>query len=266
MDYTAQNDKDREFFKKDFSQMNELMKRIREAFVNSKSIKTDNLNLEGIIDFVPNFTHIYVSLFQAGLKPLKWGSCRATLDETLNRIVRKIKEIPAYKNFDVKNSNDCRIMIEYVIEEIPTKLSDIKYATFVPARFEPGVTGIKIVLNGENFYYMPTDAWVNSQMDMKTALNTLLRKTYIRTMTNRISERINILKETPHECFIIKSRTFITYKDGILPLYRGNLLYKYSPEAIRNIAMAGADWTLKYQKEDGKYHLHAQNNKEKITC
>ena len=253
MDYTAQNDKDREFFKKDFSQMNELMKRIREAFVNSKSIKTDNLNLEGIIDFVPNFTHIYVSLFQAGLKPLKWGSCRATLDETLNRIVRKIKEIPAYKNFDVKNSNDCRIMIEYVIEEIPTKLSDIKYATFVPARFEPGVTGIKIVLNGENFYYMPTDAWVNSQMDMKTALNTLLRKTYIRTMTNRISERINILKETPHECFIIKSRTFITYKDGILPLYRGNLLYKYSPEAIRNIAMAGADWTLKYQKEDGTF-------------
>ena len=144
-------------------------------------------------------------------------------------------------------------MIEYVTEEVPVKLKDIKCGAFVPYRFEPGVTGIKLKLDGQNYFYMPTEAWTNSQMDLKQALNTVLRKTYIKNLTNKISERIQILSETPHECYIIKSRAFISYIDEVLPLYRGNLLYDYSPDAIRDIALKGADWTLKYQQEDGKF-------------
>lgn len=253
MDYSVQNNIDRAFFQKDFSQMNILMKRIRESFTSSVSVVTADLNLRGILDFNPKLTQIYITLFQEGLEPLRWGSCQNNLDATLNRIVNKIKAKKNYNNFNPKDPDKCRIMLEYVIEEIPTRLENIKYATFVPTRFEPGVTGIKLRLKDENFFYMPTDAWVNSQMTLRNALNTLIRKTYIKDLTNKISERFDILSKSNYECYIIKSRTFVTYKNNVLPLYRGNILYKYSSDMVRHIAMSGADWILKYQTEDGKF-------------
>ncbi|MBQ8460200.1 protein containing Six-hairpin glycosidase-like domain protein [bacterium] len=253
MDYSVENNKERDYFKKDFSSINILLKKIRTALVEGEKVSTSNLDLSGIIDYEKNLTFVYITLFQEGLKPIRWGSNRSNLDETINRDIEKIRLYKTYSDFQVSNPDKCRIMIEYVTEQIPAEIDKIKYATFVPARFEPGVTGIKIVLQNTSYLYMPTDAWVNSQMDYKTALNSLLRKTYIKNLTNKISERFAILKKTPHQCYIIKSRTFITYKDDILPLYRGNLLYEYSPEAIRDIAMDGADWTLKYQQENGKY-------------
>lgn len=253
MDFSVENNIEREYFKKDFTVINYLMERIRDAFKNGTKVETDNLVLDDIIDFQKGLTFCYITLFQAGQTPIRWGSCRNTLDETINRNIEKIKAYKTYSQFDVADHSKCRIMLEYVTEQLPTKLSEIKYATITPRRFEPGVTGIKIILDGNSYLYMPTDAWVNSQMDFKTVLNSLIRKTYIKNMTNKISERIEILRKTPHECYIIKSRTFITYNKEIVPLYRGNILYKYSPEAIRDIAMAGADWTLKYQKEDGRY-------------
>ena len=90
-------------------------------------------------------------------------------------------------------------------------------------------------------------------MDLKSALNTILRKTYIKNITNKISERIDILRKTPHECFIIKSKTFITYNDEVLPLYRGNILREYSTDEIKKQALSGADWIVKNQKENGQY-------------
>ena len=253
MDFAIENNKEREFFKKDFTAVNTLLQRVRKALVDNAKVSTSDLDLKDIINFEQKSTFLYITLFQAGLKPIRWGSCRNSLDETINRNIDKIKSYKTFPEFDIENVENCRIMIEYITEQVPTKVEDIKYATIVPNRFEPGVTGIRIVLDGNSYIYMPTDAWVNSQMDLKGALNTILRKTYIKDMSNSISQRIEILKKTPHQCFIIKSRTFITYKDDIVPLYRGNPLYEYSPQAIRDIAMAGADWTLKYQKDNGQY-------------
>ena len=253
MDFTIQNNKDREFFKQDFSEVNKLMERIRHALIDGKTLTTEGIELNNILPYDNKMTFVYITLFQAGHKPIRWGSCRATLEETLNRDIAKIRAYKSYSKFEVADSSKCRIMLEYVIDQIPTKVEDIKYSTIIPTRFEPGVTGIRVVLAGNSYIYMPTDAWVNSQMSLKDALNTILRKTYIKEMTNSISQRIEIFKKSDYKCYIIKSRTFITYNDDVIPLYRGNQLYEYSPEAIRDIAMAGADWTLKYQKDNGQY-------------
>lgn len=253
MDFSVENEKERNFYRKDFAPVKELMNRIRSSLVSGSEVKIKDLDLSGIIDFNPEITFIYITLFQEGLPFIRWGSLRNNIEKTINRDIEKIRAYKTFSQFNVADSSKCRIMIEYVTQQTQVNVSDIKSSVIVPSRFEPGVTGIKIVLDGQSYLYMPTDAWVNSQMDLKGALNIILRKTHIKNMTNKISERIKILRQTPHQCFIVKSHTFITYKDDVVPLYRGNLLYEYSPEAIRDIAMAGADWTLKYQKEDGRF-------------
>ena len=253
MDYSQQNSVDREFFSKDFSVINVLLQRIRNSFISGETVSLSDLDFDGIIDYDSNLTFVYITLFQAGQKPLRWGSCRQTLEETINLDIAQIKNSKLYQNFEISNSEKCRIMLEYITEQIPTTIEKIKYATFVPERFEPGVTGLKLVFAGKTYLYTPSEAWSNSQIDLKSALNTVLRKTPIKNLTNKISERISILKDSEYKCFVIKSRTFITYKDNVLPLYRGNILWEYSPEAIKNQALTGADWIVKYQKDNGQY-------------
>lgn len=253
MDYSQQNSVDREFFSKDFSVINVLLQRIRNSFISGETVSLSDLDFDGIIDYDSNLTFVYITLFQAGQKPLRWGSCRQTLEETINRDIAQIKNSKLYQNFEISNSEKCRIMLEYITEQIPTTIEKIKCATFVPERFEPGVTGLKLIFAGKTYLYTPSEAWSNSQIDLKSALNTVLRKTPIKNLTNKISERISILKDSEYKCFVIKSRTFITYKDNVLPLYRGNILWEYSLEAIKNQALTGADWIVKYQKDNGQY-------------
>lgn len=253
MDFSVQNNKEREFFKKDFSSVKELLNRVRVALLTGGKVSIKDLEFDGIIDFIKGQTFIYISLFQEFNLPIRWGSCRANLEDTINRDIEKLRGYKTFSNFDIKNSEKCRIMLEYVTEQAPVDIGKIVKDKFTDSRFEPGITGIKVVLQNNAYLYMPTDAWVFSQMTLSLAFNTILRKTYIKDMTNRISERIAILRKTPHECYLLKSHTFVTYHDEVLPLYRGNVLYEYSPEEIKNQALAGADWTLKYQKENGQF-------------
>ena len=249
MDFSEQNNIDRQYYQKDFTSMKVLLDNIRQSFITGKEIK----NIDCEINYDSSFSYIYITLFQEGLQPIRWGSNRKTLTAAINRDIEQIRQRNTYPQFEISNPEKCRIMIEYITEQIPAKLNEIKYGTFVPERFEPGVTGLKLVLDNTNYIYTPTDAWVNSQMDLKSALNTILRKTYIKNITNKISERIDILRKTPHECFIIKSKTFITYNDEVLPLCRGNILREYSTDEIKKQALSGADWIVKNQKENGQY-------------
>ncbi len=253
MDFIQQNNKEREFLNKDYPQMKELVKRIRTALSDGEKIVTNDLDFSEIIDYENNPNYIYITLFQEGLTPIRWGACRKKLEDVFNRDAEKIKSYKTFPEFDVANPEKCRIMVEYITDETPVETRSIQSATFSERRFEPGVTGIKLILGDDTYFYTPTDAWVLSQMSARQAINTILRKTYIKNLTNSISERIDILKKTPHECFIIKSRAFVSFKDEILPIYRGNVLYEYSPENIKNIALAGADWILKYQKDNGQF-------------
>jgi hypothetical protein len=246
MDFTTANEKDRKFYTQDFSELLDIFSEIKKALISGEKLSIKDLS------FVQKDkkVFVYITLFQAGLYPIRWGSERDSLSASLNRIVDKLRQHSAFSKFDIEK---CRILFEYIISEEPVNLSNLTMSEFSSTRFEPGVTGLKLVLDNQTYYYMPTDAWVNSQMSLKQALNFLLRKTYIKSLTNKISERIAILKQTKHECFLIKSRAFVSYKDGVLPLYRGNILWNYKTEEIKNQALSGADWIEKYQQEDGRY-------------
>lgn len=253
MNFETQNNKEREYYKQDFSEINELLKRIRWALNSTISLSIRDLNLDKIIKFNPNITFAYITLFQEGLKPIRWGSCRKTLEETINRDIEQLKKHKLFNEFDILNHDKCRIMLEYITDQKPAKLNQLTHIEFNNTRFEPGITGLKFIIDKTPYIYMPTDAWVNSQMDLKSVLNTIIRKTHIKNLTNKISERISILKDTPHECFIINSKTFITYQEEVLPLYRGNILYEYTTEEIKEQALKGANWIIKNIKDDGRY-------------
>lgn len=262
MDFKDVNDIEREFYKKDFSQIKELLNRIRNSLTSDGLVTTEDLNLNGILNYDNTLTFVYITLFQEGIKPIRWGACRRTLTETVNRDIEKIKQNKNFSELDITNISKCRIMIEYITSETPVKIEDITFSDFSEKRFEPGITGVKIILDNNPYIYMPTDAWTESQMDLKSALNTILRKSPVKNITNKISERINILKHSEYKAFLIKSRAFVTYKDEILPLYRGNVLNNYSPDEIKKQALDGADWIVKYQKDDGRFLYYYDAKKD----
>lgn len=253
MDFSQINEKERNFYKKDFSQIKILLERVRHCLYSGEKINTDDLTLNDILDFNPNLTFTYITIYEPFKKPLRWGSCRANLCDTLNRNIEKIRQNKAFEQYSILDNKKCRIMIEYIIDETQTKIEDIKTSEFTQNRFEPGITGLKLEFENNLYVYMPTEAWIQSQMSLNAALNAIIRKTRIKELTNKISGRIDYLKRSQYKCSIIKSRAFITYENEVLPLYRGTTLNEYSSENIKDIALAGADWIVKYQKDDGRF-------------
>ena len=262
MDFSIANNKEREYLKKDFSQMNELIKRIRQGLISGEKVVTEDLNLAEILDYDKFLTFTYITLFQAGIPYLRWGSTRENLTATINRNIEQIRKNPKFKEFSVQDSDKCRVMIEYITEEFPTRIEDIKTAAFTPNRFEPGITGIKLFFENNLYVYMPTESYIQSQLSINQALNSILRKTSLKNKTSKIQERIEILKQSDYKCFLIKSRAFISYKDEVIPLYRGTVFNgEYSKDKIKEIALNGIEWIYRYQKDNGKF-LYYYDSKE----
>ncbi len=251
MNFAQENEKERSYYRQDFSVVAELLHRIRKSLFENIPVASVDLNFDGIFEFNPNLNFMYLTLFQSGLEPLRWGSLKPTLDATLNRITDKIRNSKEFKNFNLK---DCRIMLEFITEETPVKIEDITVDKFLPTRFEPGITGFKLIFEGNSYYYMPTESWTKSQNSLKQSLNTIIRKTSLKKVTNKISERINLLRKSDYKCFLIKSRAFVTYmEDGVLPLYRGNVLYEYSDELVGEMALNSVNWLVDTMREDGRF-------------
>lgn len=253
MDYKAENDIEREYFKKDFTPVKELMKRIRTALTNKNSVNAQDLDLASVINYNNTFSYVYITLFQAGKEPIRWGSTRKTFIETVNRDISMLVEHRRFNDFDIADSNKCRIMLEYITEQKPVKTSQLQISKIGENRFEPGITGLKLGFENNNYIYLPTDAWTKSHNGLKQALNQLIRQTTIKRLTNSMTERISILKSLPHTMDLLKSKAFITYKDDTLPLYRGTTLNEYSPEGIKEIALNGINWVQDNIKPDGRF-------------
>ncbi len=252
MDFSEQNDKERAFFKKDFSVVGDLISRIRQSLSDGSSVYLRGLALDGIIDFKQKQTFVFITLFQSGLKPLRYGSCRSTLISTINRDIVKIRQSRQFKKFDIDDINKCRIMLEYVTEQVPVDIEKLNTKTFSPSRFEPGITGLRITFRKINltYTYMPTDAWILSQMSLNQMFKTFVEKF---SRPQQIKQNNIQLTEEDISAYIIKSRTFISFEDSVIPLYRGNVLWEYSPEAIKEQALAGANWLIKYMTDEGKF-------------
>ena len=160
MDFKKQNDIDREYFKQNFKPMTELLFRIRQALRTGKTLDINGINLKGIYDFNPDISFTYITMFQEGLTPIRYGSRRKTLVNTLNRDIEKLRENKNFHKFEVGNFSKCRIMIEFIIERRQTDLDKLHTKIFNHNRFEPGITGLELQDSTASYYYMPKDAVV----------------------------------------------------------------------------------------------------------
>lgn len=255
LDFKSQNDKEREFFNKDFSVVNELLKRIRNALAFGKAINIGDLNLSGIINFNPQETLVYISLFQNGQKFIRYGSKRKDFETTINRDIEMLRKNKNFSNFSVNDENSCRIMLEYIIDRKKINKSELNSEHFDNGRFEIGINGLELRKDGISYYYMPTDAITLSHMGLRSVLQTLVRKTPIAKLTNSISERLNILSASnDYEYYLFRSRAFITYKNNCIPLYRGNIRYTdFSYDILFNQVIKSVDWILDNMYEDGRF-------------
>lgn len=257
MDYKDLNEKESRYYSQDITCISELLRRIRFAFINNVSAKTSKLNFEDVWDFNPKISFTYITLFQAGKKQLRYGSRRNTIEETINRCISKIRENKRFSEFDIADSDKCRILIEFVTDK---KLTDVKHLNterFDEDRFEPGINGIELknVFTDIPLFYMPTDAIVNSQMTLNQALVTLIKKTPIGKMTNSNPERIRLLADSDdYELYLIKTRAFVTFRNSTISLYRGNILYnEFSYDTLLMQFIKTSDWLVENMYEDGRF-------------
>lgn len=257
MDYSKIIRQEQDYYSQDFSCINELMARLREALVSGEAIKTSDMDLSSAFDFNPEISFVYVSLFQSGERVLRYGSRRNTLDETLNRVLEQLRKNVRFKKFDVSDSNECRLGLEVVISKRAVDAKKLHTKTFDENRFETGVDGLEAInrQSGETVFYLPTDAVILSQMTLYNALATLAKKTAIGKMTNKISKRVEILKNSKdYEIFLIRTRAFVTFKDKTVPLYRGNILYpEFSYDILLEQFVKASDRLLADMYEDGRF-------------
>lgn len=255
LDFKEQNDKERAYYNQDFSVVNELLKRVRISLVSGNPIDVSDLNFDGIVEFDSSETLVYLTLFQAGQKFIRWGCKRNAFADTLNRDIEMLRKNKKFKDFNVEDENLCRIMFEFVIDRKKVDKRNLRSKKFIDERFEIGINGLELRKDGVSYYYMPTDAITHSHMGLRSVLQTLVKKTPIAKLTNKISERIQILSaSTEYEYYLFRSRAFVTFKDKCLPLYRGNIRFtEFSYDVLFNQVIKSIDWLIDNMLEDGRF-------------
>lgn len=255
LDFKEQNDKERAFFNQDFSAVNKVLQRVRKSLITGENLSITDLDLSDIINFDRAETLVYITLFQSGQKFIRYGSKRQDFQSTLNRDVEMLRKNKKFSDFDVSNEVKCRIMLEYVIDRHPVSPAKLNSVHFDNSRFEIGINGLELRKDGISYYYMPTDAITLSHMGLRSVLETLVRKTPIAKLSNSRSKRLEILSQSKdYEYYLFRSRAFITYKNGCIPLYRGNVRYtEFSYDVLYNQVIKSADWLLANMYDDGRF-------------
>jgi hypothetical protein len=251
-----------EWFSRDFGPEQQLLQQIRQSLANGAQIDSiPQLN----IDFDSSYSWVSITLFQEGTKPLRWISKRATLLETLDRIISKLSEKPRLGNFDVSDPYRCRIMLEIVTGEQPLDIEKLSPYRIDPNRYEPGITGFKLEYEARSYLYMPTHAVVYSHLLPKHALNFLSKKIGVAKTTQKISERIRLMRELPIQWSTITSEAFITHGEDIIPLYRGYPLpAEFSRQRIFEMAKRSVDWIYDNMTEDGRFLYYYDGVKDSV--
>ncbi len=239
------------WFSRDFSAEKRLLDLIRKSLADDVEVKSvPRLS----VDLEPAYAWVAVSLFQEGADSIRWISKRQTPVETINRILEKLREHKDFSRFEVRDANRCRIMLEIITDQRPLDIERLTGSQFSDSRFEPGITGFCLRYKGRRYYYMPTDAVVESHLSAQHALKLLSKKIGVADQTDRISERIEMLKELPIEWGIIESVGFISYGDEVLPLYRGYPMpVRFSTDRISEMTRRSVDWVYDNMTEAGQF-------------
>lgn len=236
----------------DLSTEKNLIKKIRQALTDTTSTRIILTNKN--FNFDSEVSHVYITLFQAGLKAIRWGSKRETLELTLDRCIEKLKDSTSFMNFDIADSTKCRILIELITSEEPCNIESLSQSSLGNNRFEVGIDGLKLIFKNKEYYYMPTDATVKSHLSLKDIINFFAKKIGLLDYTDSISKRIEIIKLLELEWHKINSFAFVSYKDEVLALYRGlPILKDVNSNTLLEASKNSILWALKYQKDNGQF-------------
>lgn len=231
--------------------LDELLDAIRDGLLTGNTIQATE-TIRHLYD--PEISQIYITLFQEYRKPLRWGSRKRSLEDTLQRIVLKLRDNSRLAEFAVHDCKQCRIMFEMVIKESPCTIRNLTTLRVSINRFEAGVNGLKYKYQGVTRFFMPTDAITQSIMSVNQLLNYLSKKTGIAKQTNKISERVHLMRREPIEYTFVESMAYISYQDKTIPLYRG---YPVPETFNRNIMyesmIKSIDWLVDNMNEDGSF-------------
>lgn len=255
MNFVYQNNNTRAFYSQDFSCFSQLFKMIRDSLLYGNDIDLSDIDLSSFIDFNPRLTRVFVSLFQPEISHMRVNSLNDTLQDTLNKCLSKLRAAKRFSQFDVNDENKCTIMLEWYISKREVDPKKLIQSKFNSMRFEIGINGIELNNRSNKFFYTPTDAVVFSNMGLTNALNLLLRKTPIRALSNRFSERIKIFyNDTDYKTFLTTTRAVVSHKNTCLPLYRCNKIYnEFSFDELIKQFQTSVDWLVKNMQDDGRF-------------
>ncbi|MEA1922681.1 MAG: protein containing Six-hairpin glycosidase-like domain protein [Pseudomonadota bacterium] len=229
----------------------ELLLIIRKALCGHK---IPSLPQDLSFTFQPDISQVYITLLQSGRKPLRWGARRTDLAKTLARVTTKIRSLPRFAEFHISDTSKCRLLFEIITSEKEGDITVLDNETLSANRYEPGITGLKYTFSRITRYFMPTDAVMHSIMSVKQLLNYIAKKCGIGAKTNKINERIKLLLQEPMKCKLIVSKSWISFKDTVLPLYRGTPeLIPLSKELLYVSFKGGIDWLYENMNEDGSF-------------
>ncbi len=266
MDFTEQNNLTRNYFKQDFSPISELLLKVRNSLITGNVLRLDNVCLDGLIDFKSEKQFFYISIFQEFTDKIRFGSKRATLEETLNRIISKLREHPRFNEFEISNPDKTRILFEFITEKTRAEVKKIHISgKFDSNRFEPGISGLELVCNKSSYIFLPTDSPVLNYMTLNPVLANLADKTgLVKGKKLKEREKAEFIKNLEGaEFYLLKSIAFVTYKTNVLPLYRGNVIYEdFDWQTVLSIIKTSNDRLIADMPGDGKFMYYYNPTKD----
>ena len=233
--------------------MNNLIKNIRNSLAFGDTFQLPK-NFK--IDFNPLISQVYITLYQDGIKSIRWGSKRNNIQNTIERIIEKLKKNKDFCLFDISSETNCRIMFEIILLEKNCNINNLTTMNiYSKNRFEPGKTGLIYTYKNIKRYFMPTDGYTKSIMSINQLLNYLSKQCGIAKKTQSISKRIYFMRNEDISYKLIYSQAFISYEDRVLELDRGypKEECKFTNKIIYNKTIKSINWLIKNMNSDGSF-------------
>lgn len=246
-------------------------KALKSLFLNIRDSLTYGVPLQGnyesLFNYDKNISQIYITLFQEHNKPIRWGSKKESFSKTVDRIVFKLRENQDFSNFDIKDSSTCQILFEIVTKEYECNIRNLTAMKMhSPNRFEAGVNGLKYRYKDTTRFFMPTDGYTKSIMGVNQLLNYLSKQCGISKLTDKISERVHLMRREPIEYTFIESDSYISFNDDVLKLERGfPLPVEFNKDIIYDKTIKSIDWLINNMNNDGSFLYYYDPYKDTIV-
>ena len=234
-------------------ELNEFFQTLRKALIYNTTL---DKKYNSLVKYDPAISQTYITLYQEGVKPIRWGSKKNSFSKTINRIILKLREHKNIQQFYIENPSKCRILFEIVTKEYPCNIRNITTMRMNSKnRFEPGMNGLKYIHKGTTRFFMPTDGYTKSIMSVHQLLNYLSKQTGIAQQTNKISERAHLMRREPIEYTFLESDAFVSFEEEVVKLQRGypKNEFAFSKEIAYDKTLKSVDWLIENMNEDGSF-------------